>query len=210
MAIRFRCVCGQKLKTQDDTVGKRAKCPKCDKWLIVPQSVTYDTVAQEYHRDDAENEPAGARPPVAALHDEEPPPPQPPKDKARLVLADGVPAERAALAGMLRDHGYVVVEATDGPTAVQAIRKECPDAAIVDVRLEGLSGFHVIEQITNPANALNKDVWTTPMLMTTSRLRGRDKQYAMSLGVHGFMLKPISPSDLFPKLEKAITKRPGA
>ena len=44
------------------------------------------------------------------------------------------------------------------------------------------------------------------MLMTTSRLRGRDKQYAMSLGVGGYFSKPVKPAKFFPRLEKVLSK----
>lgn len=198
MPLRFRCQCGQKLKTGEDLVGKRARCPKCRQWLRVPQSDTYETVAE-----------------AAAVKKDKPvrklavKPEAPPADeKARVVIADSVDEDRKLLATMLREHGYHVVEATDGPQAVEAIRAEKPDAIILDVKLDILSGFQVVEQIHNPGNDKNAKVWNTPVLMTTGRLRGRDKQYSMSLGVKGFFTKPLTPAQLCARLEKEVT-RPG-
>jgi prepilin-type processing-associated H-X9-DG protein len=37
MAIVVRCECGKELRTRDENAGKRARCPACQRELIVPQ-----------------------------------------------------------------------------------------------------------------------------------------------------------------------------
>ncbi len=37
MAIVFRCECGKEFRTQDENAGRRARCPDCQRELIVPQ-----------------------------------------------------------------------------------------------------------------------------------------------------------------------------
>jgi len=206
MPIRFRCPCRQKLKASDEAAGKRAKCPKCSRWLRVPESGSYETVAEEVEPGRlAEKEPGAAEPAQA----EPAPPPEERREgvKGRVVVADSNPSDLKVTTRILRDHGYEVLEAEDGARAVEMIRKELPDAAVLDVRLDLLGGFKVIEQIRNPADVRNKQVWDMPVLMTTVKLRGRDKQYAMSLGVKGFFSKPVTPATLCSRLEKELSRR---
>ena len=183
MPLRFRCECGQKLKCPDEALDKRAKCPKCGLWLHVPNSSSYDTVADPSHAKGEEEHPSDV-------------------DKLRVVVADSQDSARGYLAVMLREHGYLVFEANDGAKAIELIRDKKPHAAILDVRLDSMSGFQVVEQIHNPANPRNEDVWSIPVIMTTDKLRGRDKQYSMSLGAKAFFVKPLTPADICHRLEK--------
>lgn len=200
MSIRFRCPCGQKLKTADKTLGKRAKCSKCDRWLRVPESDTYDAIADEVQiKEAAKTEAAKEKAPAS----EE----KAPEDaKGHVVAADGNKAHLESVCGVLRDHGYYVSETMDGTQAVELIRKHAPDIAVLDVQLDNLGGFQVVKQIRDVANQLNKDVWKMPVVMTAGKVRGRDKQYAMSIGVQGYFNKPVNPAKLCSRVEKEIGK----
>jgi chemotaxis family two-component system sensor histidine kinase/response regulator PixL len=127
-----------------------------------------------------------------------------PRPKGRVVVADGHEGSRKNLVAMLREHGYIVLETQDGPTTIRIIRITQPDAAIVDVRLDMDTGFHVLEAIRDPLRTTNKIVWEMPFVMTADALHGRDEQYAIHLGALGYFIKPVAASDLCPKLEKAI------
>src|SRR5260370_22307836 len=37
MAIVVRCECGKEIRTTDENAGRRARCPACQRELIVPQ-----------------------------------------------------------------------------------------------------------------------------------------------------------------------------
>lgn len=190
MTLRFRCECGQKLRCPDDKLGKRAKCPKCANWVRVPESATYDTIAEQAKP--KKQEPVKSEPGSSL------------EKKVQIVVADSSEADRKPLVVMLQQHGYRVFEANDGPQAVDAIREHRPRCAVLDVKLDILSGFQVIEQIRNMNNAKNDAVWNTPVIMTTAKLRGRDKQYSMSLGAKGYFLKPVTPAQICPKIEKEV------
>lgn len=203
MPLRFRCPCGQKFKTREELAGKRAQCRKCGRAIRVPQSTTYDTEAEVLPprpRDDrrevqAETNAVAPATETAAAGDEA---------KARVVVADSIDDDIAAMVTLLSNHGYAVLQTADGAKALELIRNQRPDAAVLDVRLHGLSGFQVLQQLRNPSNPRNEKVWDLPVLMTTEKLRGRDKQYAMSLGVKGFYAKPVQPAKLCSRLEREI------
>ena len=124
--------------------------------------------------------------------------------KGRVVVADGHKGHLKNLAAMLREQGYTVLEAQDGPTTIRLIRITRPDAAIVDMKLEADTGFHVLEAIRDPLRTTDKAVWEMPILMTTAVMNGRNAQYAIHLGAFGYFVKPVDASELCPKLEKAI------
>ncbi len=127
--------------------------------------------------------------------------------KVLILVADSNARDRRMTAQILQEHNYVVLEAADGPKALELIRAERPAAAVLNVKLDILSGFQVVQQLRSPSNALNKDVWKTPVLMTTERLIGREKQYSMSIGARGYFMKPVRPSEICPKLERITAKQ---
>jgi DNA-binding response OmpR family regulator len=147
---------------------------------------------------------------VAVPDASKPPLPKVPPRMGRVVVADSDAPHRKKLAVMLRNHGYTALEAYDGPTAVRMIRLTQPDAAIVDVNLDGHSGFHVIKQIRDTLTHEHHDVWQVPFLLIAATPYGRDKQYAMSLGASGYFAKPLVPAEFCPRLKKAIENYRGA
>ena len=207
VTLRFRCTCGRKLKGPDDSMGKRAKCPECHQWLRIPLSETYETVAKQVAKPDASKTSHTELVPKANTSvAESEPEASGGGGKACIVAADGDPAALTKLVEVLKIHGYTVYETDNGGRAIEMIREHCPDAAVLDVHLENLAGFQVIKQIRDMANDLNKDVWQMPVVMTTGKIRGRDKQYAISIGVQGYFDKPLNPARLCARLEKEIAK----
>ena len=62
----------------------------------------------------------------------------------RVLVLDDEPSIREFLARILRRSGYEVVLASDGPSALDMVRNEPPDAILCDNRMAGMSGiaFH--------------------------------------------------------------------
>jgi CheY-like chemotaxis protein len=196
------------LKTLDGTEGRHAKCSSCLSVLRVPEDgqSTYETVAVVVTSGIPVAPSAGTGPgasggPKAAEVSAGAKP-----EKLRILVADSNAEDRRRLAQILRDHEYIVLEAEDGPKALELIRTERPAAALLNVKLDVVSGFQVVQQLRSPTNPKNKEVWDTPVLMTTERLYGRDKQYSMSIGAHGYFVKPLQAAQICSKLERIATK----
>jgi CheY-like chemotaxis protein len=191
MPIRFLCPCGQKLKTRDDTTGRRARCPKCSRWLKIPANSSYETQAEELPpQEEKPGEPSEHRPGGHATQ--------------TVLVADSIAADRENTSKVLRDHGYEVIQAGDGAAALDMIRHFRPLVAVINLHLNELSGFQVIQQLRNLSNPFNKDVFDTPVVMTTEKQQGRDKQYAIHLGIDGFFQKPVEREKFCARVEKAI------
>lgn len=208
MPLRFSCPCGQKVKTPDGSAGRKAHCPACNRRLLIPQSDSYATVAQQ-----VEMPPPPPNPTDSGVVPASPGTAVPPSQaistagsKGLVLVVDSDTVELAKTVEMLREHGYAVLEATDGSQGLELIRQHRPGAAVVDIRLNGISGFQLIQQLRNLSNSANKEVWDTPVIVTAVRLSGRDKQYALSIGAEAFLVKPLSPAALCPKVEKSVAK----
>ena len=65
----------------------------------------------------------------------------------RVLVVDDEPPIVDLLTGYLRREGWTVVSASDGPSALEAVRTEDPDAMILDVMLPGLDGVEVCRRL---------------------------------------------------------------
>src|SRR3954454_11741349 len=67
----------------------------------------------------------------------------------RVVVADDHPLYRQGVVRALEAGGELVVaEASDGATALNLIRRNPPDVALVDVRMPRMDGIDVVEDLT--------------------------------------------------------------
>jgi DNA-binding LytR/AlgR family response regulator len=75
----------------------------------------------------------------------------------RLLIADDEPPLRAWLAQLLAEavpDAEIVAEVADGQAALTAIETLKPDAALLDIRMPGLSGLEVAARITVPCRVI--------------------------------------------------------
>jgi CheY-like chemotaxis protein len=64
-----------------------------------------------------------------------------------LIVEDNRDARTTLRMLLTLGHGHRVVEAEDGATALQLVRDERPDVALIDLGLPGLDGFEVARRI---------------------------------------------------------------
>jgi DNA-binding response OmpR family regulator len=100
----------------------------------------------------------------------------------------------------LRQAGYQVVEAGDGPQAVTRHDAEKPDLVVLDVNLPGFDGFEVCRRIRNGSQ--------TPVMMLTVRGEEADQVHGLDLGADDYLTKPFSPRTLLARV-RALLRRGG-
>ncbi len=98
----------------------------------------------------------------------------------------------------LRREGYAAVAAYDGQEALQAARREKPDAIILDVMLPRLDGFEVCRMLRRET--------TVPILMLTAREDEIDKVLGLELGADDYPTKPFGMRELLARI-KALLRR---
>ena len=125
-----------------------------------------------------------------------------------LLILEDEPDDAELEVKELERKGFIIKwRRVETESAFRKALEDKPDLILADLKLEGMSAFQVCRQLMDVKNPLNENTWQTPFIVTTSRIRGRDKQYAMSLGVGFFLEKPLSPSQLCPRIEKLIGPR---
>ena len=101
----------------------------------------------------------------------------------------------------LRQTGYVVIEAPDGRTALQAFERERPDLIILDYNLPGMNGLEVLKQVRGSGSRV-------PVMMLTVRASEEDQVRALDLGADDYLTKPFSPRTLLARV-RALLRRSG-
>jgi DNA-binding NarL/FixJ family response regulator len=100
-----------------------------------------------------------------------------------VLIVDDHPSFRASARLMLEASGYQVVgEATDGSSAIDAVRDLQPDVVLLDVRLPDLDGFQVAERLAASGTA-------PAIVLTSSRDRSDFGSDVGASPAHGFVAK---------------------
>ena len=102
---------------------------------------------------------------------------------------------RAALAGL----GYDIFEAESAEVALERFKERKFDAAILDLRMPGMDGLELLEQM----NALKI---TTPVAFVTAHGDVPNAVHAMALGAIDFLPKPPTPEQLRDVLNDIVVR----
>jgi DNA-binding response OmpR family regulator len=116
----------------------------------------------------------------------------------RLLLVDDEENLRQALGYALRQEGYDVVTAEDGPRALAQFRMTRPDAVILDVMLPVMDGLEVCRRIRRESSV--------PILMLTARDSEVDRIVALEIGADDHLGKPFSTRELIARI-RALLRR---
>jgi len=121
--------------------------------------------------------------------------------RIRVLLADDHKLVRAGFRAMLDSLGgmEIVAETGDGREALELIRTQHPDVALLDITMPGLTGIEVAIRVVNEA----LDVRVIILSMHTS------EDYiakAVRAGVSGYLLKNADPVELELALRAAMNR----
>ena len=118
---------------------------------------------------------------------------------ARILVAEDEPSLRALIRLTLDTGRFEIAEAADGPSALEAARRDPPDLVFLDWEMPGMSGIEV-------ARALRDDPATAAVriVMVTARRGARDALAACDAGVDDFIVKPFSPVRLLDKVLEVL------
>lgn len=113
----------------------------------------------------------------------------------RVLIVDDEPLAREGVAISLRQHTDVEIvrECPDGPSAVRAIRELAPNLVFLDIRMPGLDGFGVIEEV---------GIERMPLVVF---LTAYDEHAVRAFRVNAidYLLKPVDTVELDRSLDRA-------
>lgn len=118
---------------------------------------------------------------------------------ARILVVDDSPDVRLALATILEDAGYDVVEAENGDQVFDLAVKESPNLVLLDVMMPRVNGFDALA-------TLKADTRTSPIpvIMVTAKGRPEDMAMARSLGAVEYITKPWADGDVELRVDWAL------
>jgi two-component system, OmpR family, alkaline phosphatase synthesis response regulator PhoP len=119
---------------------------------------------------------------------------------ARLLVVEDEEALAEGLRLNLERKHYRVDVAHDGREALDAAGSRRYDLIILDVRLPGIDGFEVCQQLRQ-----NGDF--TPILMLTARNQPDDVVYGLKLGADDYVTKPFDLAELLARIEGMLRRR---
>jgi len=112
----------------------------------------------------------------------------------RILVVDDDDTFRLMLMETLKLSGYVVAGARDGQEAISLLRKGGISAVISDVKMPGMDGISLTEQV--------KKSWPTiPVIMITGYFSSDDDPMRLDRVADGFLMKPFKIESITELLE---------
>lgn len=116
-----------------------------------------------------------------------------------IMVVDDDPDILELLTLWLEGAGYRVVSASSGEQALRVFFDNHPDLSIVDLRMRGMDGFHVISRIREMSDA--------PALILSALDDEDTIVRGLSLGADEFLVKPVSPKSFIARVQAMLRRR---
>ena len=115
-----------------------------------------------------------------------------------VLVVDDFATMRRILKNIFRQLGFEnVIEADDGTTALEALKKNEIDMIVSDWNMPKMTGLELLKTVR--ASDEYKDI---PFLMVTSEASKQNVLDAVQAGVSNYVVKPFTAEQIFDKLEK--------
>ncbi len=117
-----------------------------------------------------------------------------------ILVIDDEEVIRDSCSQILAKEGLCAVTAEDGMTGLEKVRKVKPDLAIVDLKMPGLDGFELLDEIREIDPELIA-------IVITGYPNIESAVEAMKLGAYDFLPKPFAPDELRIIVRRGLEKR---
>ena len=119
-----------------------------------------------------------------------------PPRKGKILVVDDDRLVLATLAHGLSQAGYEVIDADNGDDAILLAREHKPDLALLDIRMEGKSGFDVAAYL--------RDVCHMPFMFLSAFTDDETVRQVQALGAVAYLVKPLDIRQIVPAVESAF------
>jgi two-component system response regulator VicR len=119
---------------------------------------------------------------------------------AKILLVDDEPDLVDILAFLVAQAGYAPIPVRDAAAALEALDREPPDLAVIDINLQKPGeGFDVLASLR-----LKHDI---PVILLTARNSDDDKVRGLELGADDYVVKPLSHRELIARVRAHLRHR---
>ena len=99
----------------------------------------------------------------------------------------------------LKNEGYTVHKFYNGTDALDCVRRQHLDLAILDVMLPDVDGFTLCQRIREAGHLF-------PILMLTAKVEDMDKIMGLTLGADDYITKPFNPLELVARVKTQLRR----
>jgi two-component system chemotaxis response regulator CheY len=114
-----------------------------------------------------------------------------------IMIVDDSISMRQLVSFTLQSEGFTVVEAADGPEAVEKSQSTDVDMFITDLNMPEMDGIELIRQLK--ADSRHR---FSPIVMLTTESHESKKQEGKQAGAAGWIVKPFTPDELLHIVQK--------
>jgi DNA-binding response OmpR family regulator len=120
-------------------------------------------------------------------------------DKGRILVVDDDRLVLATLTYGLAQAGFEVIDADNGDDAILLAREHRPELALLDIRMEGLSGFDVAAYL--------REYLHIPFMFLSAFADEETVAKVKELGAVAYLVKPLDIHQIVPAVEAAFANR---
>ena len=118
--------------------------------------------------------------------------------KGKILVVDDDRLVLATLTHGLAAAGYDIIDADNGDDAILLAREHRPDLALLDIRMEGKSGFDVAEYL--------RDCCQMPFMFLSAFSDDATVAQVKALGAVAYLVKPLDIRQIVPAVEAAFAQ----
>ena len=107
-------------------------------------------------------------------------------ERQTILVVEDFEDTREMIALELRHEGYEVVEAADGVSAVEMVKRRCPDLVLMDLSLPGRDGLSAAYRMREL-----EPMCRVPIVACTAHGAGLHREVALAAGCDEYVTKPI-------------------
>lgn len=120
----------------------------------------------------------------------------------KLLLVEDNEANRDMLSRRLIRQNFEVVCAVDGPSGVEAARREAPDLILMDVALGAMDGWEATRRLRSDERTA-----AIPVIALTAHALESDRAKSVAVGCADFDTKPVDLRRLLQKINACLAAR---
>jgi two-component system, response regulator PdtaR len=129
-------------------------------------------------------------------------PPSPDVSKGRILVVDDDRLVLATVTQGLADAGYEVFDADNGDDAILLAREHRPQLALLDIRMQGMSGFDVAETLRDPR-------YGVPFMFLSAFADEGTRAQVRALGALDYLVKPLDVDQIVPRVDAVFSRLAG-
>ena len=122
-------------------------------------------------------------------------------DNQKVLMVDSDTGTAHYVRSYLEEFGYEALEAHDGKTALQTIRREKPDLVVLELQLPGRDGLELIRVIRD-----DPGLFRLPIIILSGRETESDRLFGLGLGADDFVAKPFNPRELMARVQAVLRR----